>query len=472
MSTADLLVSLRIDEGSNLDKLRKQLEALVGKRGEKPPEVQQIKFPKIKRALKFIKERVARITTTVIEPTRAGLKERAGQLLMSMREPGITQQIADKISEGSEEEVEDMARALDLISRGMFTNLDKTSRLVAKIERAIREEKMPTGDAITLLHSIQASMVEMQKEMVKSLKNIDADIVPLLNISNVQQEWIEDNSDILDQLSDKFDALDESDVASIKDIFLKDLGMAERLDEALRELDIENTAKLYLKGGLDQIDEDKINTLFMGWLKAIMSGEMRGQMVIPQGFVNAFRKFLPRNFRTGFAKNFGQLDIFIIKAKEDILANLLNISESLAEKFTSLSNLELKSLASKEDVGRMAKYLEFIDPEKMAVVFQGATRDFEQTLSQLSTEITQIKTSIVGLLERAGIPFEKQEQDELEETIKTASEEQTSVAERNLEVAIRLLREVGKTEDDIWDKVQDIADEVEEKGVPPVEVKD
>ncbi len=62
----DLVVSVRIDETSNLGKLQKQLEALVGPKGEKAAELGMGIDPALKRDLTEIKADLMLLTPTVL----------------------------------------------------------------------------------------------------------------------------------------------------------------------------------------------------------------------------------------------------------------------------------------------------------------------------------------------------------------------------------------------------------------------
>lgn len=176
MSTTvdDLVISLTIKEGGNLDKLRKQLKAIVGEKGEK----KKLDFgkldPSIKKDLDWIKHEISFIAPGMIPGSgdKWGLAKTGKKYLKWVRERGGSDNLAERVIPKLDKDIKAMKIGLGLDADASMVELKET--LVDIIDKdwieklkAISLEQITGEEARDILlvwNKIQGSALATDKE--------------------------------------------------------------------------------------------------------------------------------------------------------------------------------------------------------------------------------------------------------------------------------------------------------------------
>jgi len=173
VSVDDLVISLRIDEGSNLGKLQKQLTALVGPKGEKAAQLGAGISADLKRDITVIKSRLEYITHIAPGIDMEKLALSASALYTTLKDPTAIKNLIGKL-DVTDEWLRDIQEILVGISTGTTEMKGgKVNKLVVLLEKAIRQSPATIGDVKQLVTDITEAIEEFVRQ--KQLQEIFKD---------------------------------------------------------------------------------------------------------------------------------------------------------------------------------------------------------------------------------------------------------------------------------------------------------
>ena len=154
----DLIISVRIDDTSNLGKLQKQLTALVGSRGEKKLDLGALS-PNIKRDIELIKDRILRFTPTVL--VGENIKEAALNLAGDLRKNKNLQNVILQRYNINIDKYESFIEELFNISIGISKmNSDQQKGFIAEMDHFRKIADMDKGRRKVFISRLTRMMLE------------------------------------------------------------------------------------------------------------------------------------------------------------------------------------------------------------------------------------------------------------------------------------------------------------------------
>ena len=154
----DLVVSVRIDETSNLGNLQKQLTALVGKKGDKQIDISDLD-PGLKRDIALIKDRIVKFTPTVL--VGENVKEAALNLAADLRKDENLKSVMLQRYNISIDKYESFIEELFNISMGISKmNSDQAKGFIAEMTKFRMISDMIRGDRETLVKKLTRMKLE------------------------------------------------------------------------------------------------------------------------------------------------------------------------------------------------------------------------------------------------------------------------------------------------------------------------
>lgn len=164
----DLVISLRIDDTSNLGKLQKQLTALVGPKGDK--EIGIGVDAGLKRDMDIIKDRMMMLTHIAPGARKQPLIEQARAFFRQLRDPTMFENIMDKMGY-TKDQLEDIVVAIGDIAEGTSPmKLSKISNFLKDVGVMITQ----SPDLIGEVKSLAAKLLKDIPEYIpqQRLQNI------------------------------------------------------------------------------------------------------------------------------------------------------------------------------------------------------------------------------------------------------------------------------------------------------------
>lgn len=204
----DLTISLTIKETSKLGKLQKQLNTLVGTKGEK--EVTVSLDQSVVNDISYIKKRVmfiaptqipgkaqpfamsetARILSTQLgENIRAYAEKlvpkRQDVLKATMKEFGVENR--DELIDALEDRIRDWQLRLEDIQRRNWVS-DGAQKFLVRIDDLVKRVKLPVGWAKDLMTNIDKSIGERNKEVAELLQKLGFNVKPEQWVARIKKE--------------------------------------------------------------------------------------------------------------------------------------------------------------------------------------------------------------------------------------------------------------------------------------------
>lgn len=160
MSTSDnLIISLTVKEGGNLDKLRKQLKSLVGERGEKKFDFSRFELdPLVKRDIKYIKDQIY-----WLRPTRLPTKEMPKELRR------VSSTILKDLEDFDKDIVEKILRTPDISTLFEEFGVETADEVRNKMYNVIKGLKETVGDIFEGTSILPPRKIE---ETIHTLSNL------------------------------------------------------------------------------------------------------------------------------------------------------------------------------------------------------------------------------------------------------------------------------------------------------------
>jgi len=457
----DLVISLTIKETSKLGQLKKQLDAIVGKRGEKAPVFGL--DPTIKMDLTFIKRKMNYLVP-VVSP-RSGEKQRlkayAGstKLLIQRYKGEISDFLSnlegkemnkmledfnvatqEQLSVAIEALMDDFTGEAEDIFKGI-TGGEKSKRFLDRINELIRSVRQKEGLKTTAIRELIESVPEAQERWEKILEKLGLIKTGQFKMFELQDEVINKNEVIKNWLE-----LNKEGIDAFGKYFEGEKAVYEPLVRALTDLGFGDDLQNVLENIAEIQDDVNLQNLLGAMLKAFQKG-------LPARVPQAFKEYIQKVIKPLISTATGQplspttgmprkLDISVFKDAAKLLDILpeqpKNIQEALEKGFTSL---ELKNIL--KDTGtirdQMRDYVKIFG-DNLIILARGATREGRERAK--SYGITKIITvpSLRPVEEKLGI---ERVISEISETKKALEKLTTEISEKTLDQARRVLDESG-----------------------------
>ena len=488
----DLTISLTIKDNSNLDKLKKNIDALMktgvlgggaGGAGGAVGRQLSSEFDKVMREINYLKNYVVPVQTP---SSLKGLGAAAGGFLAHAQLEGMKEKITtilrgkkggveDLIAQYKLEGVEDVEPFLDQVYedilqdlleiQGEGKNVRKAHQQINIFRRIFANLKEDQGEGRTLLTAYMKSRQEEKKRLDKFLETIMGDkehFIGQLNMARLKEGAFEKKTELLAELATQMGDIDPSKLAEIEDFF-KGIPNLPSLEEAFKALGMEFDKSLFDKENIQATEE--LRAIALVWLKRLLDEEWDPDKVT--GAMGGYISYLNKAFKDVmdgplflFAK---RLDYLLLgdKGKE--------VLEDLG--FKNITDALLQTLESKGGgIGELFKERTFYEPIAGSIINVLGPR-----IEESFTESKKINTAILQraeMLEVIGstIEINIKRQEELQaELIKTVSE--MSVIERltkNLDLLVPLIQQlrddkgeidVSKPENrDLFKRIADLLD--------------
>jgi len=174
VSVDNLVISLRIDETSNLGKLQKQLEALVGPKGELDLKLGDGFDPTIKRDIQFIKDRMLYLVPIVMSMDPIKIRDTSLTILKQLMEiPGLMSQLEAKFAK-TPEKMKMMLDWLYKIGSGQVRMTTRVAGTVSDINSIVFESERLGGRIETTINRIMDSIPEVSYKVWEISKALTA----------------------------------------------------------------------------------------------------------------------------------------------------------------------------------------------------------------------------------------------------------------------------------------------------------
>ena len=224
----DLIISLRIDESSNLGKLQKQLKALVGDKGDK--EVALGLDADTKRDLKIIKDRIVKFTPSVLMDTN--LKEGALALAADLKkDTALRGQLIQKYGININK-YEGLLEELFNISLGISElNSEQQKLFIAEMDKFRKLADTSKGELRTTIVKLTKMMLEktLQKRVVNALREAGVGVLSKPLVFQLTKESIKGK---MDETIKRLEEKDPERFAELVDIFEKNTDSLEATSKA------------------------------------------------------------------------------------------------------------------------------------------------------------------------------------------------------------------------------------------------
>lgn len=413
----DLIVSLRIDETSDLGNLQKQLTALVGKKGEKKLDLSEI-APVLKRELTNIRAELSLISTQTVP----GIKEvkelseslhrdrkilkrtfdAAADRLISEKTDAYQKQLEEYGASNREELLEKMKGTLSNFL-GMM-ELGAAEKLPAKVmqkvdavaKEIISKEKLADGDRKTLITRMEKAIGELNTMFGKVLKKAGITALPEFNLYQIRESWYRKMGldkddigfDVKTLLGSNEDVITEFD--KIKDLVSKG-GLYDFIEASFKKLGITPGLETFTAKGIK--NEPGLQAIAGGILLKAW-GTKAG---IPTGFHEIIRKILDGvglNTKELYEK--GRPDFLLINNRLEDLQKIFppDVAKQLSKLLTFI---ELKSVLSEANKEQFKKYKDMVGDDYLVGVAALVKSSFNEYFPEISTAMVNIVTKLKEL---------------------------------------------------------------------------
>lgn len=371
-SVDDIRISLRIDEVSNLGKLQKQLEALIGPKGEKKIELGAGVDPGLKRDIIEIKNRMFLLTPTFVGESPALIRIQAAGLLERLRTvPNLIESFADKLGTTEDAIRGYMTLLADIIQgkQPAYFRAGQRMRFVTVLEKYLKEASSKAGLGITALKQIEAPIPEKlrQAQIREAFKEIEGVVTRLeYQIREIRPEQIKKfRYRVVGramQVELEKAGIEEERFKHLTDLFLKLRDPTIVFSEAMKKLGLD-PEKLYTEKEMKEDPKFKI-ILYT----AIRDSIVRNMpLILSEEWYKFSQTIEDLDFFKGVKSKLGKIDF-----------NVMNFSEILKE-FPQLTDKMLG-----EYIPSLQTYLEFKqNANKDAILTDLERRATEKDLQQI-----------------------------------------------------------------------------------------
>lgn len=417
VSVDDLIISLRIDETSNLGKLQKQLTALVGEKGDKKMDLGDIS-PDIKRELVSIRTELSFISAQTVpdikdvkalseslyrdRKTLQRTFDAAADRLISERTDAYQGQLDEYGVENREQLLEKMketlANFLGMMELGAMEKLPAKimQNIDAVAKEIISKERLADGDRKTLITKMENAIGELNKMFSKVLTKAGIIHKPEFNLYQIRESWYRkmglDKDEIGFDMKTLIGSNDEVIVEfnKIKD-FIPEGNLYDFISSAFEKLGITPAKEMFTAKGIK--DEPGLQALARGILLKAW-GTKYG---IPTGFHEVIRKIL-EGMGTSTKEMYekGRPDFLLINNKLDNLEKIFppEVAKTLSKVLTFI---ELKSILSESNKEQFKKYKDMVGEDYLVGVAALVKSSFLDYFPEIKTAIVNIVSKLKEL---------------------------------------------------------------------------
>lgn len=299
VSVDDLVISLRIDDTSNLGKLQKQLTALVGPKGEKAGVLGLGISPALKKDLDEIKNRLVRLTPTVL--VEGNLKEAAFNLASDLKKDKSLREALLERYDISTDKFDTFVEELFNITLGLSElNSDQKKSFITEMDKFRKIADMARGDRKTLITKLTRLLQEVtfHKKTVEAFRAAGLRIVSKPSVYEVTKKQLKESGidwkEIIEGYSIKYGkTFDE-----IKTIFDENSDTLEATSEAVEEA----TGEVFDITNLTASQIEKNDKLMMVLVAQVASSLERTQWILGEFYEAGKVMFTGgRKYRSGMA---------------------------------------------------------------------------------------------------------------------------------------------------------------------------
>jgi len=425
----DLIISLRIDDTSNLGRLQKQLTALVGEKGDKQIDLGNLD-PTIKRDIELIKDRIIRFTPTVL--VGENIKEAALNLASDLRKNENLRNVMLQRYNINIDKYESFIEELFNIAMGISKmNSDQSKGYIAEMSKFRAIADMIKGERETLVKRLTRMKLEagFHEKIVDAFREAGIKLLSKPPMFELTKKSIGKS---FDDVIEKYEIEEPEKFADLKDIFDKNSDSLKGISEAYK----------YMKGEVfditeitqDMIENDK--ELRMIIIAQVASAIKKSNWMVEQ-FYKAGKGF----FTKGKAFAVGgpaYLDTIVHSFSKESLEQLgiekivgNNIDEAMVNVLSEYKTLAGKSEVDYELTKRIVKqgydelYFiveEYTDEAKNYIEeflqkqeHKGKKVGLYKLLPRAVEKLLGIETNLDDLEETARASLEKQKKEEIEE---------------------------------------------------------
>jgi len=355
-SVDDLVISLRIDEGSNLAKLKKQLDALVGPEGKKEIGVGGTSL-QLERTMGWIKDRMVYLTPEVIPGDPTGQKTMAASMIKQLRDfPAIGAGIVSRTGM-PENYPKELERLLLTITEGNVTGRI-AQNIIAWVKKAMDEAGRPGGEGWgkKVVEMIQKAGDEGQAVIAEAFRNVGFTIAEFVQAYKIKPEEIEKNQDKINEFlssmltgtegaKEAYDTL--TDLEEFKDIdWSNSLGALEKIADLSGVAYTRNLVKNmdYLKNSTDP----NVIAMYVGYTEQILKN------LTP--LIESYYKVLSQgaNLGLGFGgRRMKVSDITILGGPGETIKDLVQGMDPESLEKIKIINLELEKIGSLKELDQL-----------------------------------------------------------------------------------------------------------------------
>lgn len=410
----DLTISLTIKDNSNLDKLRKNVEAImktgvVGGAGAGATTRMRtqldVKFKEVLREIDYLKNYVVPVQTPselkglgavaggmISHFTLEGMKDKIATILRGKK--GGIENIIDRYKLEGPEDVEPfLLRTVDDMIQDLLEvnleqkNIKKAHQMVNLMKRVLANLKEDQGEGRTLLTAYMKIRDEEKKRMNEYLTKVmgdDKHFIGELRMARLQEGAFANKAELLVELGKKMGEIDTEKLAEIEGFF-DGIPNLPTLEEAFKKLNLDFDKDLFDKNEIGKSEE--LRAIALVWLKRLLDEEWDPDKVT--GAMGGYISHLNKEFK-------GVLDkpLFMFAKRLDYLLLGEKGPEALEQLgFKNISDALLQTLESKGTISDLFKEKDFYEPIAGKVI-----NVIGNQISEAFTDSIKVNTAI---LERA-----------------------------------------------------------------------
>ena len=468
----DLVISLTIKETSKLGQLQKQLEAIVGKRGEKAPIVGL--DPSLKTDLNYIKQRINYLMPTEIpgtgKPKAMALAAKTASDLIDRN----MKKYAEKLTPTREGNVKSFAKALGIKEEDLGEFLEgkledwqyrleeimsgtwstpSAQKFLVRINDLISRKEMDIGQRKMVFESIENSISEFNVEVAQLLEKLGIFAIPEFSMFKMTDEVLKAIGDPNGQL--RLSMADLQKQAGItgnkeaEDAYKKIRNIANMpnltdplkfIEQAFKSLGISKAdikKKMFTKAGV--MADPRLKAMIPSIIQvAARKGEVTG---IPKGFAQAIKDVVVDMFKSPITgeNNFEQFyqnvrpDLLVISDELEKLKDIFG--EDIAEKITKgfFEFSEFKKILSQQNADQFVKYQGYVGDRLF-----GLSSSIQESFGRYVPDVLTKTINIMQELAKAG---SVQKLTEVEK-VKIVEEAQKSLSNETLKLTLEKILEV------------------------------
>lgn len=404
-SVDDLVIQLRIDEGSNLGKLKKQLDALVGPEGKGRGAGMGGTSPGIIKKLDFIKSRMMYLTSVQIPGDPTGLKSEAGTFALNLQRREMQESLKVKFNK-DDDWIEHIMRTILKIAEGTIGG-SQGRNILDWLQKAMYSSGREVGEGWekSLITNLEKAIGEAQSEYVKMFRKAGMTVVEFLKSYLIDNESLKEGRAKIDDYLDDLLQKTEGSVEHLKEleehIDAKDLLPLDLLKQTADMLNLDLTPTLLQSK--DYVDEIEDKAKKVAQTVFIIQQTLDNSKWMLEGQYNLVKKI----YGPGLERTAKETDVTIIKGQEKLEEIYKELGEFFKDK---IANFEIKAVAGLNDMKQaIAEQEEFgktallapkiIDSVKTALAEMGIPT-VEQSAEAMGGALDVLETNIGERIEK------------------------------------------------------------------------